>query len=81
MQCHRRERNLDGMTILESVLARVDRYLAKSGENPTNFGLAVADNPALVSRLRNSDPRMGTVQKVVDYLDEHDPEKKVKNAC
>ena len=35
-----------------NVLAKVERYLRRSGQNPTRFGRNVANDPGLVSDLR-----------------------------
>jgi hypothetical protein len=60
------------MSITRDLIRIVDDYLTGSGMLPTEFGLRVAGNTALVSRLRKG-RGIGsrTVDKISDYISEN----------
>lgn len=52
------------------LLRRVERYLRRNGMAPTTFGRLAVRDPRFVFDLRNGrEPRPGTVDRVVRYLD------------
>lgn len=57
------------MDPIAQLIARVEAYLAKSGQNATNFGLAVMNNGALVPRLKAYTVTGKTMRRIVEYLD------------
>lgn len=51
------------------LLARVERFLAKSGMSAATFGLAAVGDPKFVYQLRKGrEPRRKTVQRVTDWI-------------
>lgn len=64
------------MTPLDQLLKRIDDHIAETGTTVTAFGIAVANNPALVPRLRTGQVMFKTINTVTDYLDKHDKKKK-----
>lgn len=63
-------------TVVADVLKRVEAFLADSKMSATAFGLAVANNTALVGRLRDGNVSTGTLDAIAAWLDKHDKKKK-----
>jgi predicted transcriptional regulator len=51
------------------LVKRVRRYLKQTGMSQTNFGKAVCNNQMLYWRLESGNVTLGTVRKVITYLD------------
>lgn len=56
------------MDPLAQLVVRVEAYLGRTGTNATDFGKAVLNNSALVSRLRNGNVTAKTMKAVSDFL-------------
>lgn len=59
---------------------RVDAYLKKTGKMPTNLGLEISGNSALISRVRAGNVTAKTVKLVWDYLDAAEKPKRRRGA-
>lgn len=49
---------------------RVDRYLRKTKQTPTDFGLAVGRNTSLVKRIREGQIGLKTIRRVNQWLEQ-----------
>jgi hypothetical protein len=57
-----------------NLLLRIQRYLRETGTSASRFGRDVLGDPNFVGDLKNGrEPRRGTVQQVVKYLDADEP--------
>lgn len=54
---------------ISQVIARVDAYLARTGKTATDFGLELANNTALVSRLRAGKATAKTIVEIWEFLE------------
>lgn len=55
------------------LLLRIERHLKMRRMPPTRFGREALGDPKFVFNLRDGrQPRLATVQRVVDYLDAHE---------
>ena len=53
----------------DSFLARIDRYLARTGTTPTAFGKAAVGDPSLIRDLRNGrSPNLRTIGRVEAFM-------------
>ncbi len=60
------------MSIKDDLIKEIDAYLARSGMNATEFGVAVLNDTAFVHRLRRGkDVRVATVEKVRKWMADH----------
>ncbi len=51
------------------LLARVERFLSRTGMKPSTFGMVAVGDPNFVYQLREGrEPRRKTVQKVIDWM-------------
>lgn len=57
------------MSFVSTLVTRVDAYLKKTGQHATGFGIEVANNSALVSRLRAGNVNGKTLDLIADFLD------------
>ena len=56
--------------IRDDFQAEVERFLANSDMSPTAFGLAAAQDPSFISRVRNNrNFRADTMQRVLRYIE------------
>lgn len=69
------------MDPLAQLVARVDAHLAKTGQNATNFGIAVMNNSALVPRLRSGNVTSKTMRRVVEYLERAEAKPRKRKAA
>lgn len=55
------------------LLLRIERHLRHRRMSPTRFGREAAGDPNLVAQMRDGrELRSVTVQKIVDYLNDHE---------
>lgn len=57
---------------------RIDTYLKKTGMRPTNLGLEINGNSALISRVRAGNVTANTVKLIWDFLDTAEKPKRAK---
>lgn len=68
------------MDPVSELVTRVDAYLKKTGLTATDFGIAVANNSALVPRLRAGQTTTKTLKMVWEYLEKIEKKPKRKAA-
>lgn len=57
------------MDPITQLTVRLNKYLERTGTNATTFGIVVANNSALVPRLRNGNVNSKTLRTIAQYLD------------
>jgi predicted transcriptional regulator len=53
----------------DKLLKRIRRHLKRTGMSRVNFGKAVSNNQMLYWRIEAGNVTLGTIRKVVSYLD------------
>lgn len=64
---------------VSQLIARVDAYLLRTGQTATEFGLQVANNTALVPRLRARNATVKTVDMVWEFLESRESPKATRS--
>jgi hypothetical protein len=65
-----------------SLLARIHRYMRRTGVTPTRFGREVVHDPRFVFDLRNGrEPGDAIVARVTAWLDDREPQRRPESAA